>query len=113
MDNDFPTMMANGGGRDFLQQYLREYSAGTPSFNLDPDVDSPIIDRDIKEHRERYGEPKMPSGPELKRRLERLRNLLATNQGPSTPVKYDEEMGGFIQNQGAGRPVNIRYKGTL
>lgn len=37
--------------------------------------------------------------------------LLAINQGPSTPVKYDEQMKIFVPNPGAGRPVNIRYKG--
>lgn len=97
--------------------FLREYIGGSPSFDLDPDIDSPIIDRDIKEYREKYGPPKMPSGPELRRRIENLRqrygNLMATNQGPSTPVKYDEGMGGFVPNPGAGRPTNIRYKGTV
>lgn len=39
--------------------------------------------------------------------------VLAQNQGPSTPVKYDEGMGGFVPNQGAGRPANIRYKGQV
>lgn len=38
--------------------------------------------------------------------------LMAQNQGPSTPVKYDEGMGIFVPNWGAGRPANIRYKGT-
>ena len=35
---------------------------------------------------------------------------LAQNQGPSTPVKYDEQMKVFVPNPGAGRPGNIRYK---
>ena len=35
---------------------------------------------------------------------------LAQNQGPSTPVKYDASMKGFVPNQGAGYPSNIRYK---
>lgn len=38
-------------------------------------------------------------------------DLLAINQGPSSPIKYDESMGGYVPNPGAGRPVNIRYKG--
>lgn len=37
--------------------------------------------------------------------------LMAANQGPSSPVKYDESMGGFVPNPGAGRPANVRYKG--
>lgn len=35
---------------------------------------------------------------------------IARNQGPSTPVKYDEEMKQFVPNQGGGRPTNIRLK---
>lgn len=35
---------------------------------------------------------------------------LAANQGPSSPVKYDESMKGFVPNQGATFPSNIRYK---
>jgi len=37
-------------------------------------------------------------------------NLLIANQGPSTPVKYDEKMGVFAPNQGAGRPGQVRLK---
>lgn len=39
--------------------------------------------------------------------------LMAANQGPSTPVKYDEWMKIFVPNPGAGRPANVRYKGTV
>lgn len=35
---------------------------------------------------------------------------IARNQGPSTPVKYDEDMKMFVPNQGGGRPTNIRLK---
>lgn len=35
---------------------------------------------------------------------------IARNQGPSTPVKYDEDMNMFVPNQGGGRPTNIRLK---
>lgn len=38
------------------------------------------------------------------------------NQGPSTPIKYypdaNSGKGGFLQNTGAGRPGNVRPKGT-
>jgi len=37
-------------------------------------------------------------------------DLLIANQGPSTPVKYDEYMKTFVPNMGAGRPANIRLK---
>ena len=37
-------------------------------------------------------------------------DLIAQNQGPSTPVKYDENMNMFVPNQGGGRPTNIRLK---
>lgn len=36
---------------------------------------------------------------------------IASNQGPSSPVKYDENMKQYVPNPGAGRPTNIRYKG--
>jgi hypothetical protein len=36
--------------------------------------------------------------------------LSQVNQGPSTPVKYDEQMKMFVPNLGAGRPTNIRLK---
>jgi hypothetical protein len=36
--------------------------------------------------------------------------LAQVNQGPSTPVKYDEQMKTFVPNLGAGRPTNIRLK---
>jgi hypothetical protein len=37
-------------------------------------------------------------------------DLLIANQGPSTPVKYDEYMKTFVPNLGGGRPANIRLK---
>ena len=37
-------------------------------------------------------------------------SLLIANQGPSTPVKYDEKMGVFAPNMGAGRPGQVRLK---
>lgn len=45
-----------------------------------------------------------------------LEQLLAENQGPSTPVKYYPDAysgkGGYLPNPGAGRPVNVRPKGA-
>ena len=38
--------------------------------------------------------------------------LQARNQGPSTPVKYDDNMNMFVPNMGGGRPANIRPKGS-
>lgn len=35
---------------------------------------------------------------------------IARNQGPSTPVKYDEQMKQFVPNQGGTYPNNIRPK---
>jgi hypothetical protein len=35
---------------------------------------------------------------------------IAQNQGPSTPVKYDEQMRQFVPNPGAGRPGEVRLK---
>lgn len=49
-----------------------------------------------------YGGPQMGQvGPE---------QVVAANQGPSTPVKYDEQMRQFVPNPGAGRPGNVRLK---
>jgi hypothetical protein len=36
--------------------------------------------------------------------------LIARNQGPSTPVKYDEQMKQLVPNPGAGRPGEVRLK---
>jgi len=36
--------------------------------------------------------------------------VVAQNQGPSTPVKYDEQMKQFVPNPGAGRPSEVRLK---
>lgn len=100
------------GGPIFEQMF-----AGGPSFDMAPDIDDPIIDRWLEQERSKpgYVPPKIPTGPELKRRIDNFRqrygHLLVQNQGPSSPVKYDEGMGGFVPNQGAGRPANIRYKG--
>ena len=41
----------------------------------------------------------------------KMAGALARNQGPSSPIKYDEGMGGYVPNPGAGRPANVRYKG--
>lgn len=35
---------------------------------------------------------------------------LAGNQGPSTPVKFDEHMNMLVPNMGAGRPGQVRFK---
>lgn len=37
-------------------------------------------------------------------------STIAQNQGPSTPVKYDEHMRLFVPNPGAGRPGDVRLK---
>ena len=36
--------------------------------------------------------------------------LLIANQGPSTPVRYDEHMKQFVPYGGAGRPGEVRLK---
>jgi hypothetical protein len=35
---------------------------------------------------------------------------IALNQGPSSPIKYDEGMNQYVPNPGAGRPGNVRLK---
>jgi hypothetical protein len=44
-------------------------------------------------------------------KFSKMVGALAKNQGPSSPIKYDEGMGGYVPNPGAGRPTNVRYKG--
>jgi hypothetical protein len=65
---------------------------------------SPLLKDMIKNFWGRYGYMKAAEGDDF--------NLMSANQGPSSPVKYDESMGGFVPNPGAGRPTNIRYKGA-
>ena len=57
--------------------FLREYIAGSPSFDLnpDPDIDSPIIDQDIKEYRDRYGSSKIDM-KKLEQRSRQIRNMI-------------------------------------
>ena len=139
-DNDFPIKKADPVG--YLQAYssgLNRYQQEGPdiptfgvqtdyakqeggplvsqSFQIPVDIDDPSIDRLLEWKRQQpgYTPPQIPSGPELRERINNFRqrysHLLSANQGPSSPVKYDENMGGFVPNQGAGRPANIRYKG--
>jgi hypothetical protein len=49
--------------------------AGSPSFDLDPDFDSPIIDRDLERYREQHGRYK-PDSQKILQNIERLRNSL-------------------------------------
>jgi hypothetical protein len=67
--SDFP-------GQGFGYQYQDPATiAGSPSFNLDPDVDSPIIDRDLERYRAQHGLYKVNS-PKILQNIERLRNSL-------------------------------------
>jgi hypothetical protein len=66
--------------KDYAQEaggplFEQDLISGTPSFNLDPDIDSPIIDRDIKKLQERYGVSKT-NMRELERNSQRLRNMI-------------------------------------
>ena len=67
--SDFP-------GQGFGYQYQSPAMiAASPSFDLDPDVNSPIIDRDLERHREQYGRYK-PDTKKILQNIERLRNSL-------------------------------------
>ena len=67
--SDFP-------GQGFGYQYQSPATiAGSPSFNLDPDFDSPIIDRDLERYRAQHGLYKVNS-PKILENIERLRNSL-------------------------------------
>jgi len=52
----------------------------------------------------------IPGMPQTNAPAKGNNDLLIANQGPSTPVKYDEYMKTFVPNMGAGRPANIRLK---
>jgi len=50
--------------------------ARTPSFDILPDIDSPIIDEDIRKHRLMYG-PSPAQAPIIRRNMERMKNKLS------------------------------------
>jgi len=52
----------------------------------------------------------IPGMPQTNAPAKGSNDLLIANQGPSTPVKYDEYMKTFVPNLGGGRPANIRLK---
>lgn len=92
--------------------------SGTPSFEIERPGYGPAIPQGMfRSEMERlypgYNERRQNAVPNLLKRFGLASDLQAANQGPSTPVKYDEGMGGFVPNQGAGRPANIRYKGNV
>ena len=67
--SDFP-------GQGFGYQYQNPaIIAGSPSFNVDPDFDSPIIDRDLERYRAEHGRYK-PDSKKILQNIERLRNSL-------------------------------------
>lgn len=79
MDNDFPTMMANGGGRGFLQQYLRGFKdynqAGTDiperrqQLNYEQEAGSPL-----------YGEQMISATPSFDLRFPKMPGIGTANQ---------------------------------
>jgi hypothetical protein len=52
----------------------------------------------------------IPGLPQVNAPAKGRDNLLIANEGPSTPVKYDEDMKTFVPNRGATRATNIRLK---
>ena len=52
----------------------------------------------------------LPGLPQVNASTKGKNDLLIANEGPSTPVKYDEYMNTFVPNRGAGRATNIRLK---
>jgi hypothetical protein len=47
----------------------------TPSFETVPDIDSPVIDRDINQYRQQFGPPKLDMN-QLNRNIQRLRQMI-------------------------------------
>lgn len=83
-----------------------------------PHIDSPYMEQLIERGFKPLTPPKPsgPRGPQLPNFVQersKFAQMLAANQGPSTPIKYDESMGIFVPNLGAGRATNIRYKGAV
>lgn len=63
------------------------------------------------EERDRLLQPGTPIPPGFREQyLPKPGVDLAANQGPSTPVKFDEQMNIFVPNMGAGRPGQVRLK---
>lgn len=103
---------------------FKQIVAGSPSFDLrfprlpgNQDIEG--IPNASPEMLRRFVERKLKNpggGQELpgflkKASAENDFGLMAVNQGPSSPIKYDASLGAFVPNLGAGRPVNVRYKG--
>jgi hypothetical protein len=89
---------------EILQQQAASGNQNSQQF-LDEYVSQPTEKQDIPQEGPRGEETAVARGP----RGEDMGEI-ARNQGPSTPVKYDEDMKMFVPNQGGGRPANIRLK---
>lgn len=78
---DIPTFSvgqsAEGGFGTGVKPYYSEQISASPSFDLTPDIDDPIVDQWIKQYRNQPGyKPPGPSLPQLRRNINQLRSTL-------------------------------------
>jgi len=105
-----PRTVPEGGFKEFLKQYLpkvpsTDKPAGYFQQELEGSRSFAQSGTDVPDFGVGQAYEQREGGPVF--------DEMAANQGPSTPVKYDEWMKIFVPNPGAGRPANIRYKGTV
>ena len=56
-------------GFDFLRSFIGQNQASTPSFDVTPDIDSPVIDEDIRKLNRNFGS----QTPIIRRNMERMK----------------------------------------
>jgi hypothetical protein len=71
---------------------------------------SPEIEENLEIVREQAATDNVDSKQFLDSYVAGSEPAVAQNQGPSTPVKYDEGMKQYVPNPGAGRPGEVRLK---
>ena len=57
----------------FLRSFIGQNQAKTPSFDVTPDINSPVIDEDIRRHNLKYG-PAPTMDPIIRRNMERMKS---------------------------------------
>ena len=72
-DEEMPYKQSIDPGFDFLRSFIGQNQAKTPSFDVSPDINSPVIDEDIRRHNLKYG-PAPTMDPIIRRNMERMKS---------------------------------------
>lgn len=95
----FPSVGGKQFGQATPQGIPQQPYGGAPNVPLTP------------EEVERLLQPGAPIPPGFREQyLPKPGVTFAANQGPSTPVKFDEQMNMLVPNMGAGRPGQVRLR---